>query len=168
MCTRISRARHGAADRYTIRRMRVLLLQWIVAAAVLSWARPATAALGEQESSIAADQAHLRASTRVTRADGYTLHEMRSDSGTVVREYASPTGTVFAVSWQGPFLPDMKQLLGAHFDEYARATKARRRRGPIVVREPGLVVEMSGHPRSFSGRAYVPDLVPPGVAPPSP
>jgi hypothetical protein len=145
-------------------RISVVLLSCAFAVA----AHPALAALGEQESSIDADQAHLRASARVTRTPAYTLHEMRSDSGTVVREYASPAGTVFAVSWQGPFLPDMKQLLGARFDELARAANGRRRRGPLLIREPGLVVEMSGHPRSFSGRAYVPDLVPPGVAPPSP
>jgi Protein of unknown function (DUF2844) len=137
-------------------------------ALAVAWARPSAAALGEQESSVAADEAHLRASTRVTRRAAYTLHEMRSQSGTLVREYASPTGTVFAVSWQGPFLPDLKQILGPYFDEYAQAAKARRRRGPLVVRAPGLVVETSGHARSFTGRAYVPDLLPAGVAPPNP
>src|ERR1700750_3357836 len=99
-------------------------------ALVVAWARPAAAALGEQDSSVAADEAHFRASARVTRTSAYTLHELQSESGTVVREYASPSGTVFAVSWQGPFLPDLKQLLGAYFDDFTRAAKARRRRGP--------------------------------------
>ena len=31
------------------------------------------------------------------------------------------------------------------------------------VREPGLVIEMAGHPRAFAGRVYVPALVPEGL-----
>ena len=58
---------------------------------------------------------------RIARDDAYTVHEMQSSSGTAVREYVSSTGTVFAVAWQGPWLPDLRQLLGPYFDDYQRA-----------------------------------------------
>jgi Protein of unknown function (DUF2844) len=32
-----------------------------------------------------------------------------------------------------------------------------------MIKEAGLVVEVSGHPRAFTGRSYVPEMLPPGV-----
>jgi hypothetical protein len=81
----------------------------------------------------------------------------------VVREYASASGKVFAVAWRGPFLPDMKQLLGSYFEEFQKAAQAQNRRGghgPLIIQQPGLVVELGGHMRSFAGRAYLPDEMP--------
>jgi uncharacterized protein DUF2844 len=128
---------------------------------------PAWAALGGDIASVQADQVHMQGTRRVTTAAAYTVHEIQGASGTGVREYVSPDGKVFAVAWQGPYLPDMRQLLGSSFEQYAQAAKAQRstrmRRGPRLIEEPGLTVEMSGHPRSFSGRAYIPGMLPPGV-----
>jgi len=71
---------------------------------------------------------------------------------------------VFAVAWQGPSLPDLRQLLGAYFDQYAGATAARRaRRAPVLVELPTLVVQSSGHMRAFAGKAYLPQGLPQGV-----
>jgi len=124
---------------------------------------PAFAALGGDESSIQADQAQMHASLRTTTTAAYTVHELQAPTGHLVREYLSPSGTVFGVAWQGPSKPDLKQLLGSHFDELQQATPARVRRGPVVIRQPGLVFEMGGHPRAFAGRAYIPELLPAGV-----
>jgi len=128
---------------------------------------PAWAALGGDIASVQADQVHMQGTRRVTNAAAYTVHEIQGASGTGVREYVSSAGKVFAVAWQGPYLPDMRQLLGSSFEQYAQAAKAQRstrmRRGPRLIEEPGLTVEMSGHPRSFSGRAYIPGMLPPGV-----
>lgn len=81
-----------------------------------------------------------------------------------MREYAGPSGRVFAVAWQSAVLPDLKQLLGSHFEEFrqaaAQAQKHRVGRGPLIIHQPGLVVEMGGHMRSFAGRAYLPDQLP--------
>ncbi len=124
----------------------------------------AFAALGDNESSIQADQAQMRASLRITRTSAYAVHELRAPTGHVVREYVSPSGTVFGVAWQGPSKPDLKQLLGSHFDELQQPTSATGvRRGPVVIRQPGLVFEMGGHMRAFAGRAYIPQLLPAGV-----
>jgi hypothetical protein len=44
---------------------------------------------------------------------------------------------------------------------------ARTGRGAVAINDGGLVVQMSGHPRAFTGRAYVPALMPAGVQPES-
>lgn len=135
-------------------------------AALLTLALPiaAFAALGENESAIAAEQAQMNATRRVTRNENYTLHEMKTPAGHVIREYATPTGTVFGVTWQGPSKPDLKQLLGVHFDEFIQAAQANRHgHGPLTISQPGLVVQSGGHMRAFTGRAYLPQVLPQGV-----
>jgi hypothetical protein len=108
----------------------------------------------------------MQASLQTSSKDGYEIHEMRSQNNVVVREYVSG-GKVFGVAWQGPTRPDLQQLLGTYFQQFSQAAQAqkaqRRARGPLVINEPGLVVEMSGHPRFFMGKAYVPGMLPSGV-----
>lgn len=125
---------------------------------------PAFCALGEDVSSVASDQVRLKASVRVLVANSYSVHEMKTPVGTTVRQFASPSGTVFAVSWQG-FSPDLHQLLGEYFDEYvASASSQRARRGRGVYIDNGdLVVETGGHMRFAVGRAYLRSKVPQGV-----
>jgi len=124
----------------------------------------ALASLGGVESTVEADRAHIGATHRLLADPRFTLHELQLPSGATVREYVSPTtGTVFGVAWQGPTMPDLRQLLGNHFDQYVSAVAARRSRGPVVIELPGLVVQSSGRMRAFAGRAYVPEAVPPGV-----
>lgn len=127
---------------------------------------PSFAALGGDVSSVRNDQAHINASLRTTQMSAYSLHELRATSGTVVREFASPSGRVFAVSWQGPSHPDLRQLLGPFFENFRQALKAQNRRpvgGPVFVQQDGLVVEIAGHMRSIRGRAYLLDQLPAGV-----
>jgi Protein of unknown function (DUF2844) len=133
---------------------------------LLTWCCPSFAVLGEDVSSVQADQIQIKASMQVTQTQRYTIHELRSPSGAIVREYASPSGKVFAVAWHTPTLPDMKQLLGSHFEAFQQAVQAQNRRGlhgPVSVQLPDLVVELSGHMRSFTGRAFLPEQLPPEV-----
>jgi len=147
------------------RKTYLLGLAWVV----LTIAAPDRmfASLGDNVASVQADQIHMQASVRTIPADTHVVHELRSSTGTVVREYVSPAGTVFAVAWQGPWLPDMRQLLGSHFEEYEKAMQAqsggRVGRRPIQIELPGLVVHLTGHPRSYAGRAFVPEMLPQGV-----
>src|SRR5262249_49115351 len=127
-------------------------------------APPAPASLGGEESTVAADNAVLEGKMKVARVQRYAVHEIAAPSGTVVREFVSPAGKVFAVTWNGPSMPDLRQVLGPYFDTYVAAVKERKARGPINVVLPGLVVQSSGHMRAFSGKAYLPDAVPQGVA----
>jgi hypothetical protein len=127
---------------------------------------PALAVLGGAASSIDADQLHMRAAHAVRAQDSFTTHVMTLDSGTEVREFVSTAGgQVFAVSWKGPFMPDLQQLLGPHFGSFTEAASQNRlslRRAEMNT--PGLVVRSTGHMRAFAGFAYLPDQVPQGVS----
>jgi hypothetical protein len=139
----------------------------IIPLLVLLLPSPAVASLGAAEDSVHDDQVCLQAEVKITATGAYTIHELTSPLGTVVREYISPSGRVFAVSWQGPFQPDMKQLLGSYFDQYSVAAKAQRenqtRRSLLNIHERSLVFQSAGHMRAYFGRAYDPRLLPPGV-----
>ncbi|OIQ91398.1 hypothetical protein GALL_266720 [mine drainage metagenome] len=137
----------------------------LAALLLLALAGPAAAALGDNEASVAADQVKLKATRRIVAAPLYTVHEIRQASGTVVREYVSAQGQVFAVVWQGPRMPDLQQLLGNYFADYRAAAAAKRAgRGLVRLRQPGLVLHSGGHMRAFFGQAYIPQLLPAGVA----
>lgn len=127
-------------------------------------ATPARAALGGVEASVESDRLQMGATLRVLPMPSYTLHELQAPSGTVVREYVSPQGTVFGVAWHGPSMPDLRQVLGTYFDRYVDAAASRRVRGPLSIEQPGLVVQSGGHMRGFVGRAYIPEALPQGVA----
>jgi hypothetical protein len=128
---------------------------------------PCFATLGGDLSSVQQDRTHLKASLSVSPSTGYSVHELKAATGTTVREYATADGRVFGVAWEGPWRPDLRQLLGEYFADYQEAARNKRQRtglnGPLVSSTPRLVIEMSGRPRAFYGRAYIPDLVPSGV-----
>ena len=121
------------------------------------------AALGGDINSVQADQAQMKAERRVTQSAAYQLHELRAQSGTVVREFVSPQGKVFGVAWQGPSVPDLKQLLGTYYDEFATNAPRRRVHGPVRISTPEFVIQSGGHQRALTGRAYVPGMIPSGV-----
>lgn len=120
---------------------------------------PGAGGLGGDVASVQADQLHMKGTLRTSAATSHSVHEIRSPAGTVVREYVSSASKVFAIAWRGHWPPDMRQLLGDYFDQYAQAAKAqgsvRTGRRPIAIEQPGLVVQMGGHVRSFRGRAYI-------------
>ncbi len=145
-------------------RERVALSRGMLVALLLV-ALPAFATLGEDVSSVQSDQAHMKAAVRVLPNQLYSVHEMQAPTGTTVREFVSPAGTVFAVSWQG-FAPDLRQLLGEHFDEYVQAAQNRSsRRGRGLHIETGdMVFDSGGHMRFIIGRAYLRSKMPQGVS----
>jgi hypothetical protein len=116
---------------------------------------------------VLADQARFQGSLKTTQATSYVVHEIQLPTGTSIREYESPAGEIFAVTWRGGWLPDMRQLLGSYFGRYADAVQARSSahpgRQPLRVADSEFVVELTGHMRSFAGRAYLPAMLPSGV-----
>ncbi len=121
--------------------------------------------LGGDVTSVEADRVHMKATARTSQTTLYSVHEVLSPYGTSVREFVSPAGIVFAVTWKGPFMPDLRQTLGAYFSSYESASHAGRfGHSHVVVKQPDLVVRSSGRPRAFFGIAYVPQLVPAGVS----
>jgi hypothetical protein len=130
-------------------------------------AAPAWAVLGQPESTVSADGQFLRGQIRDEVHPGYRLHLITDPGGTVVREYVSPAGMVFGISWQGPFVPNMQQLLGTYFTHLQQFAQAQtgRHGGPLIIQKDSFVFTSGGHMRSYRGRAYVPNLLPPGVSP---
>lgn len=98
---------------------------------------------------------------------GYTTQVVELISGTIVHEFVSASGVVFAVNWLGPVLPDFGTVLGSSIDVFnSEAHLARtsgKRGGALGVQSQGLVVLSAGHMRSFHGYAYLEALVPAGV-----
>lgn len=126
---------------------------------------PGWAVLGEYESSVATDQQRMHAQLRQTTGRGYSVKELSSTNGKVVKEFVSSAGMVFGVSWQGPTMPDLRQLLGSYFGQLQQAAQSRRqRRGPLVIRNKDFVLVSGGHMRAFHGVAYVPSLLPGNVS----
>jgi hypothetical protein len=106
--------------------------------------------------------------TAATTASGAAYTDIRHalPSGTVVHEYADASGKVFAVSWAGPFKPDLKLLLGRHFDSLAAGAGATRgERSRLDVETGTLVVQSGGHMGAFEGRAWLPSRLPSGFDP---
>jgi hypothetical protein len=135
-----------------------------LAVAGFATASPALAALGGNLSSIDADRASLKgAVTAFSTVKGYAVHEITTAAGVRVREYLTSAGKVFAVSWQGPFIPDLRQVLGPYYARYAQAASGQHASGHrhLRIEQPELVVESNGRMRAFYGRAWNPALLPP-------
>jgi len=145
--------------------MRSRSKNWPLSLLLLIFACPVLAELGGDVASVVADRVHMKAASRILAQQKYTVVEIQTDAGTVVREYVSPSGKVFAVAWDGPRMPDLEQLFGSYFASYQDAARTRRAgHGPLRVDQPGLVVHSGGHMRAFSGQAYVPQLLPQDVS----
>ncbi|MEO7495995.1 MAG: DUF2844 domain-containing protein [Massilia sp.] len=126
----------------------------------------AHAALGAAPSNVGAATPPSQA--RVLAASGrgstFTVRASTLDSGTAVREYVNSDGIVFAVSWSGPLMPDLRTLLGAHFTTFASESAKRPRAGhsAVSIQRPELVVVSGGHMRAFKGYAYTTAGLPEG------
>ncbi|MGB6485219.1 MAG: DUF2844 domain-containing protein [Candidatus Acidiferrales bacterium] len=147
--------------------MKLILLTVAAALMILAIPFPAKASLGGDITSVRADKARLQGTLQATKNGVYTVEEVKAPTGLLLREYVSSNGQVFAVTWQGPTRPDLQQVLGTYFTTFTQAVQAARGhrigRGPLVIKRPGLVVEMAGHMRWLVGRVYVPSMVPPEV-----
>jgi hypothetical protein len=125
---------------------------------------PAWATLGEHEGSVSLDQQVLRGEIEEEVHAGYKIHVMITADGAVIREYVSPQGKVFAISWHAHILPDLQQLLGSYFPRVRQAAQARvQHGGPLVIETPDFVYFSGGRMMDFHGRAFVPGLLPSNV-----
>lgn len=128
--------------------------------------RPVWASLGGTADSVESDRKAFSAvSGAAYEKNGYTVREIDYD-GNAVREYISSSGVVFAVAWNGLRHPDLAPLLGSYAGQYNAALQNTVRQPGsrhLAVKAAGVVVEKWGHVRNLQGRAYVPDLIPPGV-----
>jgi hypothetical protein len=128
----------------------------------------ASAGLGDSVQSVLDDQLSMHARLSVISVQDCIIHELASPFGLIVREYASRDGKVFAVSWHGPFVPDMHRLLSSRFWLYSVEMQKHNTHtighSAVTIHTPFLVVENVGHTRAYTGRAYDPSLLPAGIS----
>jgi hypothetical protein len=104
------------------------------------------------------------AATSNAAAASYTAREATDANGVTIREYVLPTNVVFAVTWQGPVRPDMSELLGSYFPNFANPGEGRTHGiGPMVQHNSAFHIESAGHTGYFFGKAFLPRLVPVNV-----
>jgi hypothetical protein len=122
---------------------------------------PASADLGGEPEKFA----HASATT-VTQQPGYSVRTTTLSTGTEVHEYVSDQGIVFAVSWQGPFKPNLRKLLGRHFGKIANheGRKAKSSRSQKELKDSEVVIRTSGHMRAYEGQAWLPSQFPAGFS----
>lgn len=141
-----------------------------VATACIVAASPARAVLGQpiQAAMAPASQAKTATALRRTQAlsAGVQVFERATGDGGAIREFVSPQGVVFAVAWSTRFKPQLEDLLGSYHAGYAAAASEALKRPGIqrqsLLQAQDLVVRASSHLNTFTGRAYVPSLVPLG------
>jgi len=107
---------------------------------------------------------NLAASSSASTTAVYTISQSTLDSGTIVREYTDASGVVFAVSWTGPTLPDLRTLLGDKFTVMTSNAAKRPKAGhsQLAVDQSDVVIVSSGHMRAYAGQAWIPSALPAG------
>jgi hypothetical protein len=140
-----------------------------LALAVVLYPPYVLAALGGDLRSVSADRETMQGQLQSTPMQQYELHQIITSGGTVIHEYMTLQGKVFAVTWRGPFPPNLQQLFGSYYEQFQEAVLAptQMRGGTnrrLGVAQPDFVVKESGRMRSYQGKAYVPSLIPAGVA----
>jgi hypothetical protein len=114
-----------------------------------------------------ATQSTSASTSSSSTSSAYTVRETTLANGTAVREYLNSAGTVFAVAWSGPQMPDLSTLLGTYFPQYVagvQASRAKGVRGPGAVENSAVVVHSGGHMGAFSGQAWLPTALPSGFS----
>lgn len=137
------------------------IIEIFIVIALASWACSASADLG------GAPEKFVHASaTTVTQQSGYSVRTTTLSTGTEVHEYVSDQGIVFAVSWQGPFKPNLRKLLGRHFGKIANheGRKAKSSRSNMELKDSEVVIRTGGHMRAYEGQAWLPAQFPAGFS----
>ena len=153
---------------------------WALALALpLLLCAPAWGALGDDVATIAVDRARLHAALTVShrgtqtgsqkggqtggQTGRYAIHELAMPSGVRLRHFVNGGGKVFAVSWSGGWRPNLRDIMGTHYDDFIAATRGKpMKRGVARIETRGMVVVMGGHQRAFFGHVYLTDLLPEG------
>jgi len=138
---------------------------WALLLVTLAASPASRAELGGDVASIARDHETLRATDTVTSTVLYDMHEAESPTGVRVRQYVDrASGKVFALTWQGPRLPDVNALLGAYASRYQAAAKEHHgSHHALSIDDPDLKVSVLRLQRGWQGDAYLPNAIPQGV-----
>ncbi len=150
--------------------MRYRSLSVVTTLVVLALAPQAHAALGGKTATVDSDRAKFHAvlARSSDRTGAITTHQMTLGDGGVTREFTGSDGTVFAVSWNGPMRPNLRQLFGDYYPRFQAAnvqTGRIRMRRALAANSADFVVRSGGHPGAFWGYAVLNAKVPAGFDP---
>jgi hypothetical protein len=149
-------------------------LRAIAAALMIAASGPTHAQLG---TTVAIDASGTSSSSSTPGATAAVMHQASNsavrwqestDANQIrVRQYVSSSGQVYAVSWDGPAMPDVAVLLGTWFDRYRQDASAALPNASGLhssrVSSSDLMVETAVRLRDFNGRAWLPSALPAGV-----
>ena len=123
---------------------------------------PAFAGLGGDAASVDADRVSVKGTVRVSSTSAaFAVHEITGASGQLVHEYLGADGKVFAVTWNGAGVPNLKDMLGRYYaDVQQAAARPHYNHHHLFLVTPQVVIQSSGHLRTFYGRAWAPALLP--------
>lgn len=124
---------------------------------------------GDAHAELGGVQPASSASASKTLLNGALRMRTLTDAGnTTLNEYATNTGEIVAYAWEGPTMPDLRELLGRYADSYQTGVAAASADGNLHasrVARPDVIVESGGPMRGYIGRAWLPAALPPGVSP---
>lgn len=102
----------------------------------------------------------------------YTTHEVRGQ-GFSFKEYVSPQGIVFGMTWTGKVPLQLNDIFGSYLADYQQAAenagkqkkiaKYRVRVAHVFIRGSKVILERFGQGAHAHSRAIVPELMPEGV-----
>lgn len=116
--------------------------------------------LGGDVTSIFSEQKKFNSQLSSTQQGEFIVYTQTLTSGIILQEYLSRNGTVFAVTWSGPALPNLQIVLGSYFKEYLAAIKESQR--SISINTDSVIIQSSGMMGSFQGFGFLPKQAPIG------
>ena len=148
--------------------LKTILLIASISAPLSSWAT-----LGESTSSIMNDAMALKASAPTTSDQSsldqatttnvnYQTNTLVTQSGIVIKQYSN-NGTIFAVAWHGPKVPNQSQLFGKYFNVYQTSQPSYKSLTMRKVSTSDFVSSTSGWMGHYEGKALIPSLAPANV-----
>jgi hypothetical protein len=113
----------------------------------------ATLSLGSQVTQASAPAGVV--ALRATQGDWTTEDVPQTLQGVTATAYINTAGVVFAVSWTGPYKPDLKALLGPFFPQMTASIG-----GTSTASTADFVIVSTGHMRHFQGYALLKSQMP--------
>lgn len=143
----------------------------VAATLILSFSTAGAAALGERIFTVSGQSKAQVSNLKITQKNSsvgtpYSVQESE-EGGIKMKQFVSSDGVVFAVAWKGIAPPDFNDILGKYYSDYSAETQSvlrPRNRKKLNVKSQDFVFRNSSLGGSFRGLAYVPSLLPAGLA----
>ena len=123
---------------------------------------PAFAGLGGDATSVDADRVSVKGTVRVTtNAAGFAVHEISNAAGLRSPEFLARTARCLPSAGAVRASRDLGSMLGGYYAEVQQAVnRPHYNHHNLSVVTPRVVLQSSGHLRTFYGRAWAPGLLP--------